>query len=223
MAECEICGSHTHTRACSYCGTVVCNDHRLPENHECDNIAAAAPPRAAQSQQRRSLRSLLPSARVLLIGVLLAGAAFVAVSGGDGGGQAASSYNESVVAEAAIERVNDARAAEDLPPLAHSPRASERAAAWSTEMADRGDLTHGEINCRPGAENVAMTLWRGQIETNHGTVYHDDSGSVGRGLANQWLNSSAHRANIMDRQFRAVGIGLSKDGDEIYATQRLCG
>jgi len=38
MAECDICGEKVMGFSCSYCGGTYCSDHRLPENHECDNL-----------------------------------------------------------------------------------------------------------------------------------------------------------------------------------------
>ena len=40
MAECEICGESAFTNRCNECGLVVCGDHILPENHNCDALLA---------------------------------------------------------------------------------------------------------------------------------------------------------------------------------------
>jgi len=40
MAECEICGETAFTNRCNECGLVVCGNHILPENHNCDALLA---------------------------------------------------------------------------------------------------------------------------------------------------------------------------------------
>jgi uncharacterized protein YkwD len=109
-----------------------------------------------------------------------------------------------------------------LPPLSESDRLRPRARAVSESNADSDSLVHGQPQCSPGGENVAMTYWRETITTDRGDEYLDSSEEVGRSLANQWLNSSQHRRNIMDRRFSASAVGIAKSGERIYATQRLC-
>jgi hypothetical protein len=38
MAECSKCGKTAMTFTCRYCGEKFCSEHRLPENHDCENI-----------------------------------------------------------------------------------------------------------------------------------------------------------------------------------------
>jgi len=38
MAECDVCGEKVMGFSCSYCGGTFCSDHRLPENHDCENL-----------------------------------------------------------------------------------------------------------------------------------------------------------------------------------------
>lgn len=40
MAECDICGETAFTNRCNECGMVVCGEHILPENHNCDALLA---------------------------------------------------------------------------------------------------------------------------------------------------------------------------------------
>ncbi|MXV63318.1 hypothetical protein GS429_14835 [Natronorubrum sp. JWXQ-INN-674] len=40
MAECNVCGEDSNMPyTCNYCGRVHCKKHKLPENHNCPNIA----------------------------------------------------------------------------------------------------------------------------------------------------------------------------------------
>ena len=38
MAECSECGKQTMSFTCHYCGKKFCSEHRLPENHECQEL-----------------------------------------------------------------------------------------------------------------------------------------------------------------------------------------
>ena len=46
MPKCEYCGESTTrlTYKCSYCDQTLCQSHRLPETHDCPNLANARPP-----------------------------------------------------------------------------------------------------------------------------------------------------------------------------------
>lgn len=147
----------------------------------------------------------------------------LAFAGGVVGVFDSAEFDRDTAETAALDRINDARDAEGLPPLATADRLRPRARAVSESNADAGELDHGRPQCSPGGENVAQTFWREQIATDRGEVYLDTSEEVGRSVANQWLNSSQHRANIMDRRFTASAVGIVKNDDRIYATQRLCG
>ncbi|WP_440770201.1 AN1-type zinc finger domain-containing protein [Natronorubrum sp. DTA28] len=42
MSECSVCGEGTNMPyTCNYCGRTHCKKHKLPEKHECPNVAEA--------------------------------------------------------------------------------------------------------------------------------------------------------------------------------------
>lgn len=41
MAECSKCGKKEMTFKCRYCGEKFCSEHRLPENHDCEDLDSA--------------------------------------------------------------------------------------------------------------------------------------------------------------------------------------
>nr|WP_306061154.1 AN1-type zinc finger protein [Natronococcus sp. AD5] len=48
MSQCEFCGNHSNMPySCSYCGRTFCKRHRMPENHNCANLADATSPSTA--------------------------------------------------------------------------------------------------------------------------------------------------------------------------------
>ena len=226
MTACEVCGSHNFTRSCAYCGLSVCNDHRMPENHNCDNIGAAKSPRRSDmGQSVGGIASHLPDVKIIVAVSLVF--LFGAVAYSSGGISAGGEYDQSEVKAEVIDEINEERRSQGLAPLEHSERLESQADEWSATMATDKELYHGQVQCAPGAENVAQTAWQQAIETESGSEYHGTSESLGEGLAEQWLNSQGHRENILSPKYSATGVGIQKtevDGVErVYATQRFCG
>jgi uncharacterized protein YkwD len=84
-----------------------------------------------------------------------------------------------------IEKTNSERARHGLAPLVVDPallRSARKHAAW---MTNNRSMTHTSA---PVGENIAM----GQ----------HSSGEV----LNAWMNSSGHRANILNRNYRRIGV-----------------
>ncbi len=81
MEHCTVCGAEEFIPyVCRYCGSVHCVYHRLPENHDCPNIAQARAPRQTVQLERRrtgtTLRlirsprlSLMPGRELLALGI----------------------------------------------------------------------------------------------------------------------------------------------------------
>ena len=81
MAECRVCGDEINMPySCTYCGRTHCGTHKLPEKHECPNLAQANTlgPELRQAYQTTpsSPTSKLPDKRVwiaaavVLVGVI---------------------------------------------------------------------------------------------------------------------------------------------------------
>ncbi|MGW1074608.1 CAP domain-containing protein [Streptomyces sp. NPDC002537] len=100
--------------------------------------------------------------------------------------------------------VNEERAKAGLRPLAASSRLSALAQSFSDDMARRGFFAHTDPDGRTpwdraarrgidnlGGENIA----RGQPDA--------------RAVMDAWMRSSGHRANILNREYRTLGIGLN--------------
>jgi uncharacterized protein YkwD len=103
--------------------------------------------------------------------------------------------------------VNQARATAGCKALTEDPRLDDAAQAHSTDMATQHYFSHTTPSGvtfdkreeaagypSPGGENIA------QGQTSATQVMTD------------WMNSSGHRANILNCQFTAIGIGLDTDG-----------
>jgi uncharacterized protein YkwD len=120
-----------------------------------------------------------------------------------------------------LKLVNDTRAHAGLIRLQFSPRLMIAARNHSRDMAARGYLGHNSsardtpadraraagINCDELGENV----YRGDGKDAHALTER---------VIGAWLQSRAHRANMMSPRFRfsAVGIARARDGN-YYVTQ----
>lgn len=144
----------------------------------------------------RRLRPLL--AVGVLVLALLAGTAALPVAAGASPG-AEGDF---------VARINDARAGRGLAPLAVDGELTGIARRWSQRMADEQRLSHNpnlsrEVsqNWEKLAENVGFG---GDVATIH----------------DAFMNSSAHRANILDGALTHIGVGVVVDGaGQLWVTE----
>jgi uncharacterized protein YkwD len=100
-----------------------------------------------------------------------------------------------------VEQTNAARARHGLPPLVVDQHLVQSARAHTAWMTRARRLRH---TSRPVAENIAM----GQ--------------STAREAVRSWMSSSGHRANILNRGYRRIGVSAytAPDGT-VYWTQQF--
>lgn len=122
------------------------------------------------------------------------------------------SFEEQVVA-----LVNEQRAANGLQPLTLSTALSNAARAKSQDMHDNHYFAHESptygspfdmltsfgISYRSAGENIAMGY------------------ATPEAVMNAWMNSSGHRANILNASYTQIGVGYVADGN--YWTQEFTG
>ncbi|MGH2676396.1 MAG: CAP domain-containing protein [Actinomycetota bacterium] len=102
--------------------------------------------------------------------------------------------------------INTTRAAEDRRTLSLSGRLSRIAHRHSKEMASRRALFHSCLACSIGGG------WR-KLGENVG--YGPDIATVQAEL----MASPPHRANLLDRKYRRVGVGVVRRGALVWVTQ----
>ena len=100
-----------------------------------------------------------------------------------------------------LQEINRVRAANGVPPLRTDARLRAAARAHSRDMVAHGYIGHGDfgrrlqnygVRARAIGENVAWGV-----------------GSVNaRVVVAQWMASEWHRANLLSREFRRVGVGV---------------
>lgn len=123
-------------------------------------------------------------------------------------GTASASTDEEM---AVVERTNDERKKAGLSPLKISPRLAKAARVHSANMARTGELTHDRMQERVAeagynylaiAENVA---WNQQSPAE---------------VLKSWMQSAGHRANIVNREYTEIGVGIARDKENSpYYTQ----
>jgi hypothetical protein len=128
------------------------------------------------------------------------------------GAQAAASYSTSSYAGRLLTLVNDVRAQQGLRPLVLAPGTTTVAWGWTQHLADARALshnrhlgrdlsTHGSSRWRVYGENVGV-----------GSVEDPD------GLFAAYMHSPEHRANIMNRDYRYVGVAVVFTGSRSWNT-----
>ena len=69
-------------------------------------------------------------------------------------------------------------------------------------------------------ENCAM-MPKGHVR-GHKKIISSDK-DIALALHKNWMRSSGHRANILNRTFKRIGIGIWRKGNKFYATQVFYG
>jgi uncharacterized protein YkwD len=113
------------------------------------------------------------------------------------------------LASGVIRQVNATRAQHGLPPLRLNQKLSEAAAAHSQEMADDGYFQHASFDGTPFWQRI--TSFYGVSGYTYWSVGENllwSSPNLGAAQAVEWwMESPPHRANILSKSWREVGIG----------------
>lgn len=110
---------------------------------------------------------------------------------------------------------NRARTANDLPKLCVHRQLTRAARSHSQDMIDNDYFAHesdnGETTVEERLESFGYTL-SGFSFTKVGENIYWGSGTFGtpRSAFAWWMDSSGHKANILDPAFRQIGIGVRK-------------
>ncbi len=152
-------------------------------------------------------------AGILLISFCLA-LSFAGHAQSDSSGSPAMNPTEQRAAEEIFQAANQDRAPNHLQPLRRDAALDKAAWQHAQTMVQSGTLSHqlpGEpgliariqqagAHCSTVAENVAEAPTAAQIN-------------------DEWMHSTAHRANLLDTRVNAIGIAVIKKHGELYAVQ----
>lgn len=135
--------------------------------------------------------------------------------GGGGGGDTAPTGCASAVEQEELDLTNEARASAGLPALVCDEALARAARLHSQDMCDQGYFSHSSRDGRSFTDRLDA----------QGASY----GSAGENIAwgqrtpsevhSAWMGSSGHRANILGRGYRRIGIGHVDCGGSPYWTQ----
>jgi uncharacterized protein YkwD len=117
--------------------------------------------------------------------------------------------------------MNASRAAGGLAPLAADGGVAAVARAHSAAEASVGYVYHDGIDGTAKSRNVSAcgTGWYGE---NTGKIWNDNVEALHREfMAEPWVPIN-HRTNIMDPNFRRVGVGAVYGRDAMYMTMVFC-
>jgi uncharacterized protein YkwD len=108
--------------------------------------------------------------------------------------------------------LNQQRAAHGLRSLRADRRLAKAALGHSKDMVAHGYFAHESRSGAPFTTRIAATGWtRSRRSYILGENIGWGSGSLAtpRSLVQGWMQSAPHRANILDRRFRMIGIGVA--------------
>ncbi|MSO37613.1 MAG: CAP domain-containing protein [Acidimicrobiia bacterium] len=105
-----------------------------------------------------------------------------------------------------ISRINSYRSSNGIPPLYTHDVLTAKARSWADHMAATGCLCHSTL-----ADGVTV-VWR-KLGENIARGY------TIAGIHQSLVDSAPHRANMLDRQFRYIGVGTAVVGSQLYAVE----
>ena len=119
------------------------------------------------------------------------------------------------LASGVIRQVNLTRAQYGLPPLRLNQKLSEAASAHSQEMADDGYFKHSSFDGTPFWQRITQFYGvSGYAYWSVGENLLWAGPSLGASQAVEWwMDSPPHRANILSKNWREVGIGALSVSD----------
>jgi Cysteine-rich secretory protein family len=139
--------------------------------------------------------------RRLIAAIMIASTAALIMATSQGASAA-----DSVAQADFVGKINATRASEGAGPLQAHPMLTAKAQAWAAHMAATGCLCHS--NLTDGISGAWSKLGE----------------NVGRGpnvasLHNAFINSPEHHANMVDRSFQWVGVGVAYGGGQMWVAE----
>ena len=103
--------------------------------------------------------------------------------------------------------LNRERAQRGLRPLRLSPRLSQASAGHSRNMVRKGFFQHGNFVAR--ILNARYVTRRQALSLGENIAWGTGSLGTPAQTVRAWMHSPGHRANILSRRFRDIGIGIA--------------
>ena len=139
-------------------------------------------------------------------------------NGNTGGGTTGGGTTESSGPKAEVLRiVNQERAKAGCSPLTANSQLANAAQAHSADMAANDYFSHTSRNGDQMADRVDAAGYRWRSLGENIAKGQQTPAAV----MQAWMNSSGHRANILNCGFRNIGVGLAYDGNSPVWTQNF--
>lgn len=132
------------------------------------------------------------------------------------GTQAAMSPAEDAFAREVLRLVNVERANVGAPPVAWDDPLTTAAYLHSVDMDQRGFFSHTNPSGQGPGERFAALGITGLRAWAENIAYGQSSPAE---VMNAWMNSSGHRANLLNATYRLLGIGVHSAGGTVWWTQ----
>jgi uncharacterized protein YkwD len=115
-----------------------------------------------------------------------------------------------------FDRLNAERRARGLAALDWDGDLARVAGDWSAEMAGSGNFRHRDLGAAGSLPGMAKFSALGE-----NIAWVEGYPSMGNQLHVGWMRSEGHRANMLQRGFDSVGIGVVCSGGRAWATQNF--
>ncbi|GMU52111.1 MAG: hypothetical protein AMXMBFR33_12570 [Candidatus Xenobia bacterium] len=125
-----------------------------------------------------------------------------------------------------VELANQERTAKNLPPLQVVDQLSVAARLHSQEMLDKDYFDHDSPTAGLTTPAERVKAAGVSVRTVGENLYECEgyrAKDVPARTVQAWMNSEVHRKNLLDPDFRCVGVGISVQGKHVVVTQVLSG
>lgn len=106
-----------------------------------------------------------------------------------------------------LQAMNSDRQANGLPALQWSPKLANTAGNWAANEAQVNSMYHQDLTAL-----LYSADYNGWYTLGENLIVGPASMSVAQ-MESAWMNSPAHRQNILNRSFNAAGVGYIQGGD----------
>jgi uncharacterized protein YkwD len=129
-----------------------------------------------------------------------------------GANASASQVPKRTLVRATLCVLNAERTRRDLRPLRLSDKLSTAARNHSRAMVRQKFFSHDSLDGRSFVDRIRSTGYLSGASSwavGENIAYGSGSRSSARSIGSAWMNSPPHRANILSKSFREIGIGLA--------------
>jgi len=124
----------------------------------------------------------------------------------------AASTTKRALVRATLCVLNAERARHRLRPLRLNRKLSRAARRHSRAMAARRFFSHTSLSGASFVDRIRSTGYLSRARSwavGENIAYGSGSRSTPRSIGSAWMNSPPHRANVLSRSFRSIGIGIA--------------